>query len=75
MLAAIAMVASCSDGNDDVIMNRGYHLVYIHRLPECVTAWQNDYAPNTIDTTVADLRVSVTCSQMKGVDSPDISEG
>ena len=56
------LVMSCSGENDTIVGNHGYHLTYIHRPSESLIAYQNDYSPNIIDTTCADLHVYVTSS-------------
>lgn len=61
-LITAILVISCSSENNTIIRNHGYHLTYIHRPSENLIAYQNDYSPDIIDTTCADLHVYVTSS-------------
>lgn len=54
------LVMSCSGENDTIVGNHGWHLNYIHRPAESLIAYHNDYSPNIIDTTCADLHIFVT---------------
>ena len=56
LLTAI-LVMSCSGENDTIVGNHGWHLNYIHRPAESLIAYHNDYLPNIIDTTCADLHI------------------
>lgn len=56
------LVMSCNSENDTIVGNHGYNLTYIHRPSESLIAYQNDYSPNIIDTTCADLHIYVTSS-------------
>lgn len=61
-LITAILVMSCSSETNTIIGNHGYHLTYIHRPSENLIAYQNDYSPDIIDTTCADLHVYVTSS-------------
>ena len=54
------LVMSCNSENDTIVGNHGYHLSFIHRPSENLIAYQNDYSPNIIESTFADLHVYVT---------------